>query len=31
MESKIVAKNRKAEFEFFLLEHFEAGISLQGS
>jgi SsrA-binding protein len=30
-ETKIVAKNRKAEFEYFLLEHFEAGISLQGS
>jgi SsrA-binding protein len=31
MDSKSVAKNRKAEFEYFLLEHFEAGISLQGS
>jgi SsrA-binding protein len=31
MDSKVVAKNRKAEFEYFLLEHFEAGISLQGS
>ena len=31
MDEKIVAKNRKAEFEYFLLEHFEAGISLQGS
>jgi len=31
MESKIVAKNRKAEFEYFLLEHFEAGLALQGS
>jgi SsrA-binding protein len=31
MEVKNVAKNRKAEFEFFLLEHFEAGISLHGS
>ncbi len=28
---KIVAKNRKASFEYFLLEHFEAGLSLQGS
>ena len=28
---KIVATNRKAHFEYFLLEHFEAGISLQGS
>lgn len=31
METKSVAKNRKAEFEFFLLEHFESGISLHGS
>lgn len=30
-ESKSLAKNRKAEFEYFLLERFEAGISLQGS
>jgi SsrA-binding protein len=29
--SKIVANNRKAGFEYFLLEHFEAGLSLQGS
>jgi SsrA-binding protein len=28
---KVVASNRKAHFEYFLLEHFEAGISLQGS
>jgi SsrA-binding protein len=28
---KVVATNRKAGFEYFLLEHFEAGISLQGS
>jgi SsrA-binding protein len=28
---KIVATNRKAGFEYFLLEHFEAGLSLQGS
>jgi len=28
---KIVATNRKAKFEYFLLETFEAGISLQGS
>ncbi len=28
---KIVASNRKAGFEYFLLERFEAGISLQGS
>lgn len=31
METKSVAKNRKAEFEYFLLEHFESGIALQGS
>lgn len=30
-EIKSLAKNRKAEFEYFLLERFEAGISLQGS
>lgn len=28
---KVVATNRKARFEYFLLEHFEAGIVLQGS
>ncbi len=28
---KIIAKNRKAAFEYFLQESFEAGISLQGS
>lgn len=28
---KIVATNRKAGFEYFILEHFEAGLSLQGS
>src|SRR5512138_1114898 len=28
---KVVANNRKASFEYFLLEHFEAGIVLQGS
>jgi SsrA-binding protein len=31
MGVKVVANNRKAKFEYFLLEHFEAGISLQGS
>lgn len=31
MGIKIVATNRKANFEYFLLDHFEAGISLQGS
>ena len=28
---KIVASNRKAGFEYFLMEHFEAGLALQGS
>lgn len=28
---KVVSTNRKAKFEYFLLETFEAGISLQGS
>ena len=28
---KVVATNRKAGFEYTLLERFEAGISLQGS
>ncbi|MEN6292172.1 MAG: SsrA-binding protein SmpB [Methanobacterium sp.] len=31
MDIKIVATNRKANFEFFLLERYEAGIALQGS
>ncbi len=31
MTDKIVARNRKASFEFFLLDSLEAGISLQGS
>jgi SsrA-binding protein len=31
MGEKVVATNRKAHFEYFLLEHFEAGLSLQGS
>jgi len=31
MPNKVVATNRKAHFEYFLLEHFEAGIALQGS
>jgi SsrA-binding protein len=30
-EYKSIAKNRKAEFEYFLLERFEAGIALHGS
>ncbi len=30
-EIKIVANNRKAGFEYFLLEKFEAGLVLQGS
>jgi SsrA-binding protein len=28
---KIIAKNRKASFEYFLMDKFEAGIELQGS
>jgi SsrA-binding protein len=31
MDIKIVAKNRKAGYEYFLLETFEAGIALKGS
>ncbi len=31
MGKKIVASNRKAKFEYFLLENYEAGISLKGS
>jgi SsrA-binding protein len=31
MNIKIVATNRKAKFEYFLLETIEAGIALQGS
>jgi SsrA-binding protein len=31
MSEKTLASNRKATFEYFLLEHFEAGLSLQGS
>ncbi|MFH2102120.1 MAG: SsrA-binding protein SmpB [Chloroflexota bacterium] len=31
VDVKVVAKNRKASFEYFLYEHFEAGLSLQGS
>lgn len=31
MSVKVVATNRKANFEFFLLEHFEAGLVLLGS
>src|ERR1700690_1570238 len=30
-EAKVVATNRKAGFEYFLLEKFEAGLSLRGS
>lgn len=30
-ENKSIAKNRKAEFEYFLLERYEAGIALHGS
>lgn len=31
MSKKVIASNRKAKFEYFLLEDFEAGISLKGS
>ncbi len=31
MAEKNLASNRKATFEYFLLEHFEAGMALQGS
>jgi SsrA-binding protein len=31
MSIKVVSTNRKAHFEYFLIEHFEAGLSLQGS
>ncbi|NQU29418.1 MAG: SsrA-binding protein SmpB [Anaerolineae bacterium] len=31
MNIKIVATNRKAKFEYFLLDEFEAGLSLKGS
>ena len=31
MDVKVVATNRKARFEYFLLEHYEAGLALQGS
>lgn len=31
MSQKVIASNRKAKFEYFLLEHFEAGIVLKGS
>jgi len=31
MSIKVVAKNRKARFEYFLLDHYEAGLVLQGS
>ncbi len=31
MGNKVISTNRKAHFEYFLLEHFEAGMALQGS
>ncbi|MEJ5223486.1 MAG: SsrA-binding protein SmpB [Anaerolineales bacterium] len=31
MSIKIIATNRKASFEYFLLEHFEAGLELRGT
>jgi SsrA-binding protein len=30
-EVKVIATNRKASFEYFLMEKFEAGLALQGS
>jgi SsrA-binding protein len=30
-ENKSIAKNRKAEFEYYLLDRYEAGIALHGS
>jgi SsrA-binding protein len=31
MAKKTIASNRKAKFEYFLLEHYEAGLVLKGS
>jgi len=31
MSDKVLATNRKARFEYFLLDHYEAGLVLQGS
>ena len=31
MSKKVIARNRKAKFEYFLLDSFEAGIILKGS
>jgi SsrA-binding protein len=31
VDVKVVATNRKAGFEYFLMEHFEAGMALKGS
>jgi SsrA-binding protein len=31
MDIKVVASNRKAHHEYFILEHYEAGIALRGS
>jgi SsrA-binding protein len=31
MDEKVVASNRKAGFEYFLMDRFEAGLALQGS
>jgi SsrA-binding protein len=31
MANKIVASNRKVTFEYFLIDHYEAGMALQGS
>ncbi len=31
METKTIAKNKKAQFEYFILDTFEAGLALKGS
>lgn len=31
MGIKVIARNRKARFEYYLLEHFESGLELRGS
>lgn len=31
MSKKVIARNRKAKFEYFLLDNFEAGVVLKGS
>ena len=31
MSTKVIASNKKAKFNYFLLEHYEAGLELRGS